>query len=204
MRELDIITSKGGSFMENKVVLVGRVESEIKYSHQIKGEIFFCVTIGVKRDSDEIDHVKVIFPEYMAHRFCNEFVYVEGYVRSHNKEHDEMYVLCKYAEAVEEEYKNECYLEGYIVSKSTLRITPTGKKICDVRIAVNRNYHKSDYVQLVFWNDLARCIESSPVGTYIYISGRMQSREYEKDGMTKRVNEISVIKLFDVIQSMSS
>ena len=67
-------------------------------------------------------------------------------------------------------------------------------------LAVNRAYNKSDYIPCIAWGRNARFCQNIQVGTRVKITGRVQSREYEKkyeDGtVEKRIAyEVSVISL---------
>ena len=91
-------------------------------------------------------------------------------------------------------------LDGYICKPTVYRKTPLGREISDVLLAVNRSYHKSDYIPCICWGRNARFADKFEVGSHIQIWGRIQSREYQKkiaeDQYEKRVAyEVSVSKL---------
>ncbi len=75
---------------------------------------------------------------------------------------------------------NEVILIGYICKDPIFRQTPFGREITDLLIAVNRAYNKSDYIPCIAWGRNARFCAKMPVGTEVYIIGRIQSRKYEK------------------------
>ena len=65
---------------------------------------------------------------------------------------------------------------------------------------LNRAYNKSDYIPCIAWGRTARFCENLEVGTELRVTGRVQSREYEKkyeDGtVEKRIAyEVSVSNL---------
>ena len=67
-------------------------------------------------------------------------------------------------------------------------------------IAVNRAYNKSDYIPCIAWGRNARFVKNLSVGEKIAISGRIQSREYQKklsESETRLMTayEVSVSKL---------
>ena len=47
-------------------------------------------------------------------------------------------------------------------------------------MAVNRSYNKSDYIPAIAWGRNARFVKNLAVGDKIALSGRIQSREYQK------------------------
>ena len=79
-------------------------------------------------------------------------------------------------------------------------MTPFGREICDILIAVNRAYNKSDYLPCIVWGRNARFARDLEVGQKVNLVGRIQSREYQKklndfDTITKTAYEISVNKI---------
>ena len=67
-------------------------------------------------------------------------------------------------------------------------------------LAVNRAYNKSDYIPCIAWGRNARFCQNIDVGTEIKITGRIQSRTYEKkfeDGTseTRVAYEISIASM---------
>jgi single-stranded DNA-binding protein len=67
-------------------------------------------------------------------------------------------------------------------------------------VAVNRAYNKSDYIPCIAWGRNARFVKNLNVGDRVAISGRIQSREYQKrysetDVKTMTAYEVSVSKL---------
>ena len=65
-----------------------------------------------------------------------------------------------------------------------MRKTPRGRKIADVILASHRNPNqkipKTDYIPCVFWGFAACEVETLPLGTFVSIHGRLQSRNYTK------------------------
>ena len=96
--------------------------------------------------------------------------------------------------------KNEIYLDGFICKPPVYRITPFGREITDILLAVNRIHNKSDYIPCIAWGRNAKFASNLNVGDRIRISGRIQSRNYQKKlddetEITKTAFEISVAKL---------
>ena len=95
---------------------------------------------------------------------------------------------------------NSIILSGYICKPPVYRTTPFNREIADVLIAVNRAYNKSDYIPCIAWGRNARFVKNLSVGDKIAISGRIQSRDYQKkfsetDIRTMTAYEVSVSKL---------
>ena len=75
---------------------------------------------------------------------------------------------------------NQIYLVGYICKEPIYRTTPFGREICDVLLAVNRAYNKSDYLPCIAWGRNARFVRELGVGEKLEVQGRIQSRKYQK------------------------
>ena len=125
--------------------------------------------------------------------------------------------LCDESVFFEDDIKpNSLFLSGYICKEPVYRTTPFGREITDLLIAVNRAYNKSDYLPCIAWGRNARFLQSAEVGQKVYITGRIQSRDYQKklsdDATETRVAyEISVSRIakdepnleFDIADSIS-
>ena len=75
---------------------------------------------------------------------------------------------------------NQVALVGYICKEPIYRTTPFGREICDVLLAVNRAYNKSDYLPCIAWGRNARFVKDLGVGEKLEVQGRIQSRKYQK------------------------
>ena len=91
-------------------------------------------------------------------------------------------------------------LKGFLCKEPIFRTTPFKREICDILLAVNRAYNKSDYIPCIAWGRNARFVKNLPVGTKIDIEGRIQSRIYQKkiseeETINKTAYEISISKV---------
>ena len=84
--------------------------------------------------------------------------------------------------ATEEDYTNPNLIEltGFICKTPIYRTTPFNREIADMLVAVNRQNTKSDYIPCIAWGKNARFCKTLLVGERILLSGRIQSREYQK------------------------
>ncbi len=76
--------------------------------------------------------------------------------------------------------ENSIFLDGFICRPPVRRTAPLGREICDLLLAVNRLYGKSDYIPCIAWGDSARSASFFSVGDRVWLRGRFQSREYRK------------------------
>ncbi len=198
----------------NHLVLIGKIVSEKSYSHEIYGEKFYVFNLEVVRLSSTVDIIPITISERLLTTLDIEIgkkVTVEGQFRSYNNyENDKnRLVLTVFAKEIkeienEEEEKdqvtNEVVLVGYVCKKPIYRQTPFGREIADVLLAVNRAYNKSDYIPSIAWGRNARFCQNMEVGTEVKITGRVQSRTYEKkfeDGTseTRVAYEVSIASM---------
>ena len=185
----------------NHLVLRGKIVSDKSYSHEIYGEKFYVFNLEVIRLSSTVDIIPITISERLLTGLNLEIgknVVVEGQFRSYNNYENErnrliLTVFAKEISEVEgeddkEEVTNEVILVGYVCKKPIYRQTPFGREIADVLLAVNRAYNKSDYIPSIAWGRNARFCQNMEVGTEVKITGRVQSRNYEKkfeDGSTQ-------------------
>ena len=207
------------NYLENNhLVLVGKVTSDKRFSHEIYGEKFYIFDLAVPRLSGNADIIPITVSERLLS--INDLaidakITVEGQFRSYNSYENEknrlvLTVFAKDIQFMEDQSEeievskdvvsNEVILNGYICKKPIYRQTPFGREISDLLLAVNRAYNKSDYIPCIAWGRNARFCENIPVGTEVKIVGRVQSRTYEKkyeDGTveTKVAYEVSVSSL---------
>ena len=185
----------------NHLVLRGKIVSEKSYSHEIYGEKFYVFNLEVIRLSSTVDIIPITISERLLTGLDLEIgkkVAVEGQFRSYNNYENERnrLILTVFAKEINEiegeeekdEVTNEVILVGYVCKKPIYRQTPFGREIADVLLAVNRAYNKSDYIPSIAWGRNARFCQNMEVGTEVRITGRVQSRTYEKkyeDGTTE-------------------
>lgn len=194
----------------NKVFLSGVVETEPVYSHESFGEVFYEVRLSVPRLSEHTDSVPVTVSEKLiGDNFqVGKNVALKGQFRSYNKVEDgkSKLMLTVFVREIidfnETMNPNIIELVGYVCKPPTYRTTPFKREICDVLIAVNRSYNKSDYLPCIAWGRNARFVKNLEVGKKVSIVGRIQSRDYQKktetgDILNKTAYEISINKIAD-------
>ena len=196
----------------NYIMLVGKVTSEKKFSHEIYGESFFNFDLEIPRLSGISDIIPITISERLIANFdlsIGKQVVIEGQFRSYNTYEDSKsrLILTVFVKEIrekgeDEEIKvpNEVQLVGHICRKPIYRKTPFGREIADILVAVNRAYNKSDYIPCITWGRNARFCENMQIGTELRLVGRVQSRPYEKkheDGTVEQrtAYEVSISSL---------
>lgn len=198
----------------NRVMLVGRVDKGPKFSHKVYGEAYYIIVMGILRKSGYEDKIRLVVAEHMLYGRSpktGDVLEINGEIRTYNREilgknKLEIIVLVRTVEHIkmicmEEEkitYENNVHLEGFICKPPLRRTSPLGREICDLMIAINRPYNKSDYVPTIAWGRNAVFCESFNIGDKVSVDGRIQSREYKKcnennEIVTKVAYEVSAM-----------
>jgi primosomal replication protein N len=198
---------------ENRAVLTGVALSEPHFSHKTYGESFYMMDLGVTRKSGYTDRVTLMISEKLLWHCCPEegdLLNISGQIRTYNqpvdgRNHLVIVVFVKSMEQVDsnEPMENYILLEGYICKEPVRRTSPLGRELCDIMLAVNRMFNKSDYIPCIAWGRNAIFGGELPVGTKILIEGRLQSRQYRKydeNGIPeeKTAYEVSVTRMDEV------
>lgn len=176
----------------NKITLKGTVSSEIVFSHKVYGEEFVKFEMSIMRTSGAKDIIPVIVSKRIPgskELETGDYICVDGQIRTYNRivEGKNRLIITVFAKELEfiddDDYEfdeNYVFLEGYVCRKPFYRISPRGREITDLMVAVNRMYGKSDYIPCIAWGRNAKYACMLEVGTKIRAVGRIQSREYRK------------------------
>ena len=193
----------------NKVYVMGEIVSDAAFSHEVYGEGFYEFFVRVMRLSGQADILPVTLSERLiqgAMLSKGKQICAVGQFRSYNKiENGKSRLMLtvfvrELLDELPDKNPNTILLSGYICKPPIYRTTPFNREIADVLVAVNRAYNKSDYIPCIAWGRNARFVKNLGVGDRIAISGRIQSREYQKklsetDTRTMVAYEVSVSKL---------
>jgi len=173
----------------NRIVAAGRLEGTLELSHEVMNEPFFAGTLAVKRLSGAIDRLPVTLPGKLILGEAidpTELLQMSGQVRSYNKVVDGAgrLMVTLFAQRIDRYCENDTHnrveLTGALCKPPIYRSTPFGREICDLMLAVNRAFGKSDYIPCIAWGRNAQFASRMAVGDRLHITGRLQSREYQK------------------------
>ena len=182
----------------NVATLCGVVKSKPVYSHQMYGEGFYESVLSVPRLSEQLDEIPFTISERLLEGTDigeGSTVTFSGQLRSYNKMVDgrSKLLLTLFVREVldNDETRNPNTIDGtgYVCKEPIYRMTPFKREICDVLLAVNRAYNKSDYLPCIAWGRNARYVKEIPVGDKIAVNGRIQSRIYQKVDEEGNVSE---------------
>ena len=194
----------------NYVRITGYVDKFI-YNHTAYDERFYSSFVHSQRRSGTVDDIPVIASEYLVKKddLDGKYVEIDGEFRPMNMEVEgksklilQLFVknirIVKTKESADDE--NEIVLDGFLVKNPIYRVTPNGRQIADMMIAVNRPLGRSDYIPCICWGKSAKWAENLEVGTEIFVQGRIQSREYvkrlsEDESEIRTAYEVSIGKM---------
>ena len=191
----------------NYCLLRGYMAAVPRYSHSSGGEDFYCFPLEVKRLSGTADTINIISRSTLLDDVevkGNSKLCIEGSLRSFNNKTGTgpkliITVFAKEMRFENDDDENMIELKGTLCKPPSFRSTPMGREICDLMLAVNRPYGRSDYLPCITWGQKAREAAQWDVGTNVVLNGRIQSRQYTKiiDGeyVEKTAYEVSVIDI---------
>lgn len=195
----------------NYAHLVGKVLEGPVFDHKVYGQAYYRIVLGILRKSGYEDRIRLIVPEKLLGGRApreGEILEAKGQIRTYNKEEAgrsklEIVVFVKDLKYTRKEKSdhsryeedfalgislNEIFIEGFVCKQPIRRTSPLGREICDLMIAVNRAYNKSDYIPVIAWGRNASRCENLKIGDKVVIEGRIQSRSYRK--ITEEGNQI--------------
>ena len=201
----------------NTVELCGALAAAPRFSHLSRGERFFIFPVETRRLSGAVDTINVVSREALLAALRieeGERICVAGELRSFNNRREEgpKLVITVFARALSlaggGEDVNAITLRGALCKQPVLRVTPMGRDICDLMVAVNRRCGRSDYLPCICWGARARTAALFDVGDGVELTGRVQSRQYIKliDGepVEKTAYEVSAAEIRLIVPAKSA
>ena len=194
------------AWQNNTAELRGTLEGPPERSHISRGQEYYGFTLLTRRLSGTPDRANIILPRGMLPCLPEpgERLWLRGELRSFNNRSGTgsrlvLYIYAQELSPAEEpgEDKNELTLAGALCKAPTWRRTPMGREICDLMLAVNRRYGRSDYLPCIAWGKNAQLASGWTVGDPVALQGRFQSRSYVKtletgESLEKTAFEVSV------------
>lgn len=191
----------------NYAMLRGVLHSPPRFSHQSREERFYRFSLDVSRLSGTVDTIQVIARSGLLEALepgGGSKLCVAGELRSFNNKSGvgPRLVITVFARELwfdDGEDENVIELRGALCKPPNLRVTPLGREICDLMLAVRRRYGRSDYLPCIAWGNCARAAARWDVGAAVWLTGRIQSRAYLKtengETVEKTAYEVSVIHI---------
>ena len=144
-------------YENNYTRLCGTLAGAPAYSHTGRGQVFYSFPLEVRRLSGNTDTVNIVVSRERLEQteLCEaEHIVVTGQLRTFNNRRGDgarlvITVLAKELAFCDGPDENSVYLTGTICKPPNLRVTPMGRDICDLMLAVNRHYGRSDYLPCI-------------------------------------------------------
>lgn len=191
----------------NSAVLCGNIGGRPIFSHSCHGKDYYTFPLIVPRLSGTEDVINIIAEKKVLESDEVDelgFFRVSGELRSYNNKSSEgnklkIFLNAFSAEFCEAPAENEIQLRGTLCKEPRFRVTPLGREICDMLLAVNRSFGHSDYLPCICWGQLAHEASALTIGDKVELRGRVQSREYIKNlegqRVAKTAYEVSVMEM---------
>jgi len=189
----------------NVVELTGTLGGRPIFSHVSREESYYVFPLEVRRLSGVADTLNIMARQKLLGQMELESlpkITVRGELRSFNNKtgNGNRLVITVFARSImlcDGPDANHATLRGVICKPPNLRQTPMGREICDLMLAINRRYGRSDYLPCITWGKNAIEAGKWSVGTAVEFTGRAQSRTYikQEDGHVteKTAFEVSVV-----------
>ncbi len=193
--------------LNNRIRLCGNVTGRPVLSHAVRNEVYYRFPLSVQRLSGTEDILNVLTEQRQLDALSvsgGSRLFISGEVRSFNNRSGigpklVISVLAREMQFTDGEFENVVTLSGALCKAPVLRRTPMGREICDLMLAVNRPYGRSDYLPCIAWGAVALSAGRLTVGAEVSLTGRLQSRSYIKildsTPVERVAYEISVLTL---------
>ena len=97
---------------------------------------------------------------------------------------------------------NKCILIGNVGGDPEVRVLPNGNSVANITLATSDSWkdkatgqtqERTEWSRVVFFGKIAEIVgEYVRKGSKLYIEGRLQTREWEKDGVKRYTTEVVV------------
>lgn len=184
----------------NNVEITGKVFSECKISFKSHGKDFYEFWIEHKTKTGKKYLIKCVTDKWIE-LFPGTNKRITGRISSHlSDEGIDNYIFVYVVKPNEENVINKFEFEGFTVTKPLFNNKlKSKKKLTTVMLAID-NGTRSYSVPLLIWGLNAEVSKLFELGTHIKVTGKIQSRDFVRDGIDRHVLEFSVDRL-EVIEN---
>lgn len=189
---------------KNEIFLKGVVTESFTHHCYYKDKELLKGFIKVKRISNNKDILPVIINAHDCDKVKLEkgnYIKLNGNLRTKNiivngSKKVELYVFAYSIDNCKPDNRNSLILEGFVSQNPKYWLTPSGRHICEIIIANNRQNNSVNYIPCIFWDLDTENVKKICVGEKLTVKGRLQSRNYIKiengQSVTKVTYEVSV------------
>lgn len=178
--------------MLNTISLRGILMDDLTATTHINGGTVYNGTVAVQRESGTVDYLPIALnsekaPNLNPFDLRGQRVTVSGEIRTFTRNDEAaghrhkvvVWVDSIYAAPHRVKDEQHVAMEGVLCKAPVFRVTPNGREICELLVACNRGV-KANYIPVITWGHTARGMACAEVGDIVDLTGRFQSRRYEK------------------------
>lgn len=178
-------------FEQNDVLLSGTLEEDVSpYRTPFGGNMLHSVLL-VRRRSGTVDRVPLLIDQEIASSSdaplrASTRIRLFGQIRTYYDRtgHLHVYVFPIVLSSFSgKEDLNHIRLSGQISRKPSYNVTPLGREITNLVLAVPTSWKEwrgVSYIPAIFWGSMAGMVLPFEPSEIVSVTGRFQSREYEK------------------------
>ncbi|MCR4672022.1 MAG: single-stranded DNA-binding protein [Lachnospiraceae bacterium] len=186
---------------KNYARMQGTVCLPFIYENTRFGERFYYSEMKVQRLSGRMDRIPFVVSERLTDTrvdLTEQRISICGQFRSYNvPDADGIHLVLRIfvtefelSESERKTEKNDLFIDGFLCKKPFYHVTPRGKEVANLMVAVNRPTRSSDYIPCVCWGRNARYAAGLDIGTRLKLWGSLQSREYVKrDAESRKIKK---------------
>ena len=190
-------------FTLNTIAIMGTVAAAPEQHGNVYGQKdIYALLVDTLRDSGIADRIFVLVQtddSVVEELEVGSQVEVIGQLQTH-KNWDtgrmQLFVWATYLAEADEDSKqlNNVHIVGEVFKKPVYRETPKGRSITDVAVRIPSVFAEgyACVIPCIAWGKYAEEVARMEPGQPIYAAGRLQSREYLKDGQTITTWEVSI------------
>lgn len=178
--------------LKNNINLCGTLGNDLDTRTSANGKTVYHGTINVTRKSGTVDELPFMLfadntPNLKPYDLVGKRVCVTGSLKTIRRKDNTdgpkskvvVYVNVMYPASENVAEDQSVVLEGKICKAPVYRATPFGRHICELVVACETGKY-AENVPVISWGAQALKIAGAAIGDTVSVSGRFQSRKYEK------------------------
>ena len=180
----------------NKVIIFGQAETNLKWHHRAGNEIFYCVMLKVRNDNGKDDHIQVLISKHimqekqMENPFIGRFIEITGQYRSFDIILDgarqvSLFILAKKVSLFSKQTriekrmgKNAIFLDGYVADYPVIHFATKDTEKTELIMAVPGGYGKTYHIPCIMFGKYARLATTLKSGDYMSFYGYIQDKQH--------------------------
>lgn len=179
---------------ENKALIFGKAETELKWHHSVKGENFYSVTLEVQQSEQQANHISVLISEKLMKKknltalSIGTWIEVAGQFRSYDliidgSRQTPLFILAKSISIFTRQSridkrigKNAVFLDGYVTDYPILHFVCNDRKTTEMILKVPR-WNNVELIPCVLRGKYAQLATKLKGGDDITFYGYIQNKK---------------------------